>query len=127
MRVRVIIICFCFLFLGCKSVIKKKYIKKCESTILRPRVNINTYEELINYGDNLDKELKLTLLDGAIVDEFLLNKFIFDNPDYYLVDFESFLDAGTETLDGPSVRILILKSNLCGKLKIKNGEYKIEE
>ncbi|WP_397364767.1 hypothetical protein [Olleya sp. R77988] len=123
MKIIILISSFCFLLLGCKST----YQKKCQETVLRPPISINSYEELISYGKNLNRKIELIVLDGTPVTKITINKFIFNNPDYYLVDFISLADAGTETFDAPPVRILILKSNLCGKLKKKKGKYIIKE
>ncbi|SFJ56284.1 hypothetical protein [Olleya namhaensis] len=123
MKIIILISSFCFLLLGCKST----YQKKCQETALSPPISINSYEELINYGDNLNRKLDLIIMDGILVDEFLLKKFIFNNPNYYLVYFINLADVNTKILDGPPNRILILKSNLCGKLIKRKGQYIIQE
>ncbi|WP_289046069.1 hypothetical protein [uncultured Olleya sp.] len=127
MKGKFIIISFVFLSFGCKSAKKKAYLKKCERTIVRPKININTYDELINYGNDTHKKVELIFLDAVLVDKTVLNRFIFNNKNNYLVDFKSYLDVGTDGFDSPTIRVLSLKSNLCGSLVRENGKYLITD
>lgn len=111
------------IIMSCKS----SKIDYCQFIDGRPKLNVNSYEDLINYGKNTDKELEVIVLDGYVVNKEILEKFIFNNSKYYLVDFMSLLDANGKYLDGPPVRVIVLKSNLCGKLKFKKNRFIIKE
>ena len=108
-------------FTSCKSAKQKA----CEKLQSKQTLNINTYEELINFEVGEIREVNLLILDGRIASKEILEKLIFNTPNA-IVEVQSIIGSDGSTLDGEPKRALIIKSNLCNQWRIKKGELIIK-